>query len=118
MWPGSSPSAAVNGAAGMIIAALLIAELYAGQDLLVPLGGPASFSRTFPRGGKMASTRGRCMRWVLLNSRNSLPNRAGKFFRKTGNDLDGTGNARQGAAKLVHSPLPDIMSIIADAMRS
>jgi predicted PurR-regulated permease PerM len=37
MWPGSSPSAAVNGAAAMIIAALLIAGLYAGQDLLIPL---------------------------------------------------------------------------------
>ena len=37
MWPGSSPSAVVNGAAGMIIAALLIAALYAGQDLLIPL---------------------------------------------------------------------------------
>jgi predicted PurR-regulated permease PerM len=37
MWPGSPPSAAVNGAAGMIIAALLIAGLYAGQDLLIPL---------------------------------------------------------------------------------
>src|ERR1700674_2680037 len=37
MWPGSSPSAAVNGAAGMIIAALLIAALYVGRDLLIPL---------------------------------------------------------------------------------
>jgi predicted PurR-regulated permease PerM len=37
MWPGSSPSAVVNGAAGMIVAALLIAALYAGQDLLIPL---------------------------------------------------------------------------------
>jgi predicted PurR-regulated permease PerM len=37
MWPGSSPSAVVNGAAGMVIAALLIAGLYAGQDLLIPL---------------------------------------------------------------------------------
>src|SRR5256885_195447 len=37
MWPGSSSSAAVNGAAGMIIAALLIAALYVGRDLLVPL---------------------------------------------------------------------------------
>jgi predicted PurR-regulated permease PerM len=37
MWPGSSPSAVVNGAASMIIAALLIAALYAGQDLLIPL---------------------------------------------------------------------------------
>jgi predicted PurR-regulated permease PerM len=37
MWPGSSPSAVVNGAAGMIIAALLIAGLYAGQEILIPL---------------------------------------------------------------------------------
>jgi predicted PurR-regulated permease PerM len=37
MWPGSSPSALVNGAAGMIIAALLITGLYAGQELLIPL---------------------------------------------------------------------------------
>jgi predicted PurR-regulated permease PerM len=37
MWPGPSPSAAVNGAAGMIIAALLIVGLYVGRDLLIPL---------------------------------------------------------------------------------
>jgi predicted PurR-regulated permease PerM len=37
MWPGSSPSAVVNGAASMIIAALLIVGLYAGQELLIPL---------------------------------------------------------------------------------
>jgi predicted PurR-regulated permease PerM len=37
MWPGSSSSAVVNGAAGMIIAALLIAGLYFGRDLLTPL---------------------------------------------------------------------------------
>src|ERR1700693_93398 len=37
MWPGCSPSAVVNGAAGMIIAALLVAALYAGRDLLMPL---------------------------------------------------------------------------------
>jgi predicted PurR-regulated permease PerM len=37
MWPGASPSAAVNGAAGMIIGALLIAALYVGRDLLIPL---------------------------------------------------------------------------------
>ena len=37
MWPGSSPSAVVNGAAGMIIAALLVAGLYAGQEILIPL---------------------------------------------------------------------------------
>jgi hypothetical protein len=28
MWPGSSPTAVVNGAAGMIIAALVVAALY------------------------------------------------------------------------------------------
>src|ERR1700730_3150993 len=37
MWPGPSPSAVVNGAAGMIIAALLIVGLYVGRDLLIPL---------------------------------------------------------------------------------
>ncbi len=37
MWPGSSPSAVVNSAAGMIVAALLIAALYVGRDLLIPL---------------------------------------------------------------------------------
>jgi len=37
MWPGSSSSAVVSGAAGMNIAALLIAALYVGRDLLVPL---------------------------------------------------------------------------------
>jgi predicted PurR-regulated permease PerM len=37
MWPGSSPSAAVNGAAGMIIAALVVAVLYVGRDLFMPL---------------------------------------------------------------------------------
>jgi predicted PurR-regulated permease PerM len=37
MWPGSSPSAAVNGAAGMVMAALLIVALYVGRDLLIPL---------------------------------------------------------------------------------
>src|SRR5277367_5720383 len=37
MWPGSSPSAVVNGAAGMVIAALLVAALYAGRDLFMPL---------------------------------------------------------------------------------
>ena len=37
MWPGASPSAAVNGAAGLIIAALLVAALYVGRDLLIPL---------------------------------------------------------------------------------
>ena len=36
MLPGTLP-AAVNGAAGMIIAALLIAALYVGRDLLIPL---------------------------------------------------------------------------------
>src|ERR1700730_13529018 len=37
MWPGSSPSAVVNGAAGLIIAALIILGLYEGRDLLIPL---------------------------------------------------------------------------------
>jgi predicted PurR-regulated permease PerM len=37
MWSGGSPSAVVNGAAGLIIAALLIAALYVGRDLLIPL---------------------------------------------------------------------------------
>ncbi len=37
MWPGSSPSAVVNGAAGMIIAALVVAALYVGRDLFMPL---------------------------------------------------------------------------------
>jgi predicted PurR-regulated permease PerM len=37
MWPGASPSAVVNGAAGMIIGALLIAALYVGRELLIPL---------------------------------------------------------------------------------
>jgi hypothetical protein len=41
MWPGSPSSTAVNGAAGMVIAAVLVATLYAGRDLLVswPLPG-------------------------------------------------------------------------------
>ena len=34
---GLVPSAVVNGAAGMIIAALLVAGLYAGQEILIPL---------------------------------------------------------------------------------
>ena len=37
MWPGSSPSALVNGASGMIIAAIVVIALYAGRDLLIPL---------------------------------------------------------------------------------
>jgi predicted PurR-regulated permease PerM len=37
MWPGSSSSATVNGAAGMIIGALVITGLYVGQELLIPL---------------------------------------------------------------------------------
>jgi hypothetical protein len=36
MWPGGSPTA-VNGAAGLTIVALIIAALYVGRDLLVPL---------------------------------------------------------------------------------
>jgi predicted PurR-regulated permease PerM len=37
MWPGASPLAVVNGAASMTIAALLIAALYVGRELLIPL---------------------------------------------------------------------------------
>ena len=36
MWPGGSPTA-VNGAAGLTIVALIIAALYVGRDLLMPL---------------------------------------------------------------------------------
>src|SRR5580700_9047173 len=36
MWPGGSPTA-VNGAAGLMIVALIIAALYVGRDLLIPL---------------------------------------------------------------------------------
>jgi predicted PurR-regulated permease PerM len=36
MWPGGSPTA-VNGAAGLTIVALIIAALYFGRDLLIPL---------------------------------------------------------------------------------
>jgi predicted PurR-regulated permease PerM len=36
MWPGGSPTA-VNGAAGLVIVALVIAALYVGRDLLIPL---------------------------------------------------------------------------------
>jgi predicted PurR-regulated permease PerM len=36
MWPGGSPTA-VNSAAGLIIVALIIAALYVGRDLLIPL---------------------------------------------------------------------------------
>src|ERR1700677_1990771 len=45
MWPGASPSAVVNGAAAMIIAALCIAALYVGRELLIPfaLAGLLSF---------------------------------------------------------------------------
>ena len=35
--PGGSPSAVVNSAAGIIIAALIILGLYEGRDLLIPL---------------------------------------------------------------------------------
>jgi predicted PurR-regulated permease PerM len=70
MWPGSSPSAVVNGAAGMIIAALLIVGLYGGQDLLIPLAlaGLLGFvfaplvrrleSRGFPNGLAVATVIG------------------------------------------------------------
>jgi predicted PurR-regulated permease PerM len=44
MWPGASPSAIVNGAAGMIIAALLVAGLYAGRELLIPLAAAGILS--------------------------------------------------------------------------
>jgi predicted PurR-regulated permease PerM len=37
MWPGASPAAVVTGAASMTIAALLIAALYVGRELLIPL---------------------------------------------------------------------------------
>ena len=37
MWPGASPSAIVNGASGMIVAAIVVAGLYTGRDLLIPL---------------------------------------------------------------------------------
>ena len=36
MWPGGSPTA-VNGAAGLTVVALIIAALYFGRDLLIPL---------------------------------------------------------------------------------
>src|ERR1700730_14290487 len=35
--PGGSPSAVVNSAAGIIIAALIVLGLYEGRDLLIPL---------------------------------------------------------------------------------
>jgi predicted PurR-regulated permease PerM len=37
MWPSASPSAAVNAAATMTVAALIVAALYVGRDLLIPL---------------------------------------------------------------------------------
>ena len=45
MWPGSSPSSLVNGAAGMTIIALVIAALHFADDFLIPLalGGFLSF---------------------------------------------------------------------------
>ena len=44
MWPGSSPSAVVNGAAGLIIGSLIILGLYEGRDLLIPLAVAAILS--------------------------------------------------------------------------
>ena len=37
MWPGSSPSSLVNGAAGLTIIALVIAALHYADDFLIPL---------------------------------------------------------------------------------
>ena len=37
MWPGSSPSSLVNGAAGLTIIALVIAALHFADDFLIPL---------------------------------------------------------------------------------
>jgi len=44
MWPGSSPSAVVNGAAGLILGSLIILGLYEGRDLLIPLAVAAILS--------------------------------------------------------------------------
>jgi predicted PurR-regulated permease PerM len=44
MWPGGSPSAVVNGAAGLVVAALVILGLYEGRDLLIPLAIAAILS--------------------------------------------------------------------------
>lgn len=44
MWPGSSPASLVNGAAGMMIAALVIAALYFGSALLIPFALAGIFS--------------------------------------------------------------------------
>jgi predicted PurR-regulated permease PerM len=37
VWPGSSSSPIVNGAAGLIMVTSVIAGLYIGRDLLIPL---------------------------------------------------------------------------------
>jgi len=37
MWPSASSSAVLNGAAGMVIAAITVAALYEGRELLIPL---------------------------------------------------------------------------------
>jgi predicted PurR-regulated permease PerM len=37
MWPGSSPSSLINGAAGLTIFALVIAGLYLTRDIMIPL---------------------------------------------------------------------------------
>src|SRR5580704_4624331 len=44
MWAGGSPSAVVNGAAGLIVATLVILGLYEGRDLLIPLAIAAILS--------------------------------------------------------------------------
>jgi predicted PurR-regulated permease PerM len=45
MWPGSPSSTAVNGVAGMVIAAVLVATLYAGRESagVLALAGILSF---------------------------------------------------------------------------
>jgi predicted PurR-regulated permease PerM len=44
MWPGASPTALINGAAGLVIATLIILGLYEGRDLLIPLAFAAILS--------------------------------------------------------------------------
>src|SRR5579859_5347993 len=44
MWPGASPSAVINGAAGLTIVALVVGALYTGGDLLIPLSLAAILS--------------------------------------------------------------------------
>ena len=52
MWPGTSPLAAVNAAAKMVVAALIIVALYAGRDLLIPLSLAALLSFVLHPGAK------------------------------------------------------------------